>query len=286
VAGGSNDKALRLLRERGFRESPLPDYYKAGDRPTLPPELAKAGLEATILGPPISQSLIKQTSRATEEYLALADDDSAGTRLVPFAPHLRTKAWDVPARAVYPGTLDDLVRGVKDVQPDLLAARAKQADNTINNQSLVVLFEMGGRSLLFVGDAQWGNWENFLYGEAVGNGDHDLLEKSKTILSELDFYKVGHHGSTNATPISALEAMRKGCVAMCSTEPGCYGKAKKGTEVPRGPLLKALGEKTNGQVACSDQVEVKGKAATKGRPALAKVFSTPGDLYIDYHLEL
>jgi len=47
-------------------------------------------------------------------------------------------------------------------------------------------------------------------------------------VASLDFYKVGHHGSTNATPKDALNAMREGCVAMCSTQPDCYGKVENG----------------------------------------------------------
>ena len=38
------------------------------------------------------------------------------------------------------------------------------------------------------------------------------------VLGHLDFYKVGHHGSTNATPIAAVEAMGEDFVSMCSTQ--------------------------------------------------------------------
>ena len=34
----------------------------------------------------------------------------------------------------------------------------------------------------------------------------DIIETSKDLLETIDFYKVGHHGSTNATPIQAIEA--------------------------------------------------------------------------------
>jgi len=46
--------------------------------------------------------------------------------------------------------------------------------------------------VLFVGDAQVGNWLSW---PAVTCGD----EKGKEILNRTVFYKVGHHGSRNAT---------------------------------------------------------------------------------------
>jgi hypothetical protein len=64
--------------------------------------------------------------------------------------------------------------------------------------------------LLFAGDAQWGNWENFLYGGKIETGRTTLTDSSKTNLASLDFYKVGHHGSTIETPKDALNAMREG----------------------------------------------------------------------------
>ena len=55
-----------------------------------------------------------------------------------------------------------LKKVVDGAQPNIMEALAVSADNHLNNQSLVVLFSVGGKNLLFAGDAQWGNWENFL----------------------------------------------------------------------------------------------------------------------------
>ena len=52
AAGGSgNQKALDVLN-KGFRNTPAHDYYKAGDPPNLPQDLVDAGFSAQILGPP------------------------------------------------------------------------------------------------------------------------------------------------------------------------------------------------------------------------------------------
>ena len=142
----------------------------------------------------------------------------------------------------------------------------------------MTLFTFNGKTLLFAGDAQWGNWANFLYG---GRSESSSPRQSKSILGKLDFYKVGHHGSTNATPKDALDAMSDGCVAMCSTEPGAYN------EVPRGPLLAALKSKTKNQFVRSDQVAAGIEKTVKTDPGqiIPTVFTanTVGDCgYIDY----
>ena len=176
-------------------------------------------------------------------------------------------------------------------QPDVLAATADALDGTLNNQSLVVLFTCQGRKLLFVGDAQWGNWEYWLYGRAVTGKDPGITDKAKDILGTIDFYKVGHHGSTNATPIPAVAALSETCVAMCSTETGFpdkkrpYGNPEKGTEVPRTKLMEALEQRTKNKLVRSDWIKAGNAVASpEAHSELAKLpdnFSA-GDLYVDY----
>jgi len=279
--GGSNAVALKVLHG-GFKDKAPVAYYKAGDTPTLPKDLVDAGLQAQILGPPHDLDLIKQMNGKNEEYLA-ANDPAVSAPIEPFDRTLRIGGDNYPEGAFQPYGRKAVEQALTEAQPDMLAAKARQADNTLNNQSLVVLFTFNGKNLLFAGDAQWGNWENFLYGGKIGTDHKTLADSSRKILASLDFYKVGHHGSTNATPKDALDAMREGCVAMVSTEPGCYGSVKSGTEVPRGPLLEAIEEKTEHQLARSDQIEAGKKPPTKGAGTLGKPFSA-GDGYIDYTL--
>src|SRR5215831_11650130 len=145
------------------------------------------------------------------------------------------------------------------MQPGVLGGDADKLDGTLNNQSLVVLFTCKGKKLLFVGDAQWGNWAYWLYGKAVSGADPGITARAKDILGSIDFYKVGHHGSTNATPIPAVGAMSTKCVAMCSTEMGAYGNPKKKTEVPRTTLMEALEQRTKNKLVRSDWIEIPGK---------------------------
>jgi beta-lactamase superfamily II metal-dependent hydrolase len=278
AAGGvsANQKALDVLH-KGFLNTAEYNYYKAGDEPTLPKYLLDAGLSAQILGPPIDPALVSQMNYKTQQYLAdntEADDE----RLQPFPSAFFVDSKAYPADAFKFYKVDDIKKLVDGVQPDVLAAQAMAADKTLNNQSLVILFSFGGKNLLFAGDAQWGNWENFLYGGAFGTPGHTVItDKAKAILGKIDFYKVGHHGSTNATPKDAVAAMRLGCVGMCSTQIHAYN------EVPREPLLQALGARMNGQLARSDQVATKDVPANADAGPLPNKFTDPtGTLFIDY----
>ena len=143
-----------------------------------------------------------------------------------------------------------------------------------------LLFECGDLKLLFPGDAQIENWEYAL-------SQPDVLK----LLRGVSVYKVGHHGSTNATPIPVVHAFGtnhspNGFVAMCSTQPGVYGNPAKGTEVPRDPLMKALGDECT--LVRSDAFDVKTsngtvKAANGGHLPTPKVGKlSQNGLYVEY----
>jgi beta-lactamase superfamily II metal-dependent hydrolase len=285
----ANQKALDVLH-KGFKDpQPVPGYYRAGDPPNLPQDLIDAGFSAQILGPPGDLSLITQMTNVNDQYLtgAAAPEDDKTAKTSPKALNTFPKAFKSDAGA-YPASAfrffgSDKVKALIDnVQPDVLAAQAQAADKTLNNQSLVILFSFKGKNLLFVGDAQWGNWENFLYGGAFGTAGHTQMTKQATdILNSIDFYKVGHHGSRNATPKDAVAGMmRLGCACMCSTQLDAYN------EVPREPLMQALSKQMDGKLARSDQI-----AASDDKPADPRAgdlptnyFETTGKLFIDYNL--
>src|SRR5262249_42727915 len=54
----------------------------------------------------------------------------------------------------------NMERVLEQSQPIAALIAAKQLNAFLNNQSLVVLFTFKGKKLLFVGDAQAGNWEH------------------------------------------------------------------------------------------------------------------------------
>jgi beta-lactamase superfamily II metal-dependent hydrolase len=74
-----------------------------------------------------------------------------------------------------------------------------EKDSSIqNNMSVILLIEWRKRRLLFVGDAEW----HGEYKRKKHNGSWNVMwNKRKKLLNKpLDFLKVGHHGSINATP--------------------------------------------------------------------------------------
>lgn len=301
--GGSNAKALKLLRE-GFANKPKVQYCGAGGKaPRLPAEL-QGVLEAQILAPAPKDKAGNFTAsdNRVEQYLAAAGDnedsfDQAAVK--PFDKAWPARAADYPVRAFAdfktsngqkPRELALELEGrLQRLQPDTLLAAASSLDGTLNNQSLVILFTCKGKKLLFVGDAQWGNWAYWLYGKSVTGNDPGILAQAKAILGSVDFYKVGHHGSTNANPIPAMAAINARCVCMCSTATGAYGSPDKKTEVPRTALMDGVKARTRYAPVRSDWLTYLNHAAdpqaTAEMPALPPGFSTTaGKPYIDFHL--
>ena len=153
---------------------------------------------------------------------------------------------------------------LQQLQPVAALAAANQLNAFLYNQSLVVLFKFKGKNLLFVGDAQAGNWEHWLFRTDIpdNKAGRTVSRAALEILTSLDFYKVGHHGSGNATPKIAAETMgkqRRKFVSMCSTQADVYGNEDpddptKGTEVPRLPLLEKLASES--ALVRSDQIPI------------------------------
>ena len=273
---GGNAAALDILKNRLGEDGKKVRYYAAGDKPELPDELQE--LKATILGPPPQKAKVFLTlmdlKKGVGQYLdSMSAGDDGAKAIQPFPDEWVAKEEEkgVP-KEDYP-KVDlkekpiDYKRFVQDIdkaQPDMLAAAAGKIENFLNNQSLVVLFEFGGKRLLFAGDAQGGNWEYWLFKTDEPLKDPtkagDIIETSKDLLETIDFYKVGHHGSTNATPIQAIEAAiarpetSNGFISMCSTEDGVYGNPIKETEVPRTRLMDVL--KKGSCLVRSDAIKV------------------------------
>jgi beta-lactamase superfamily II metal-dependent hydrolase len=301
---GGNAAALDLLKNHLGDNGKNVRYYAAGDKAELPPELK--GLSAEILGPPPKEAKIfmplTDLKKNVGQYLdSITPSDDGPIAIHPFRPQ-----WQASPSDDYPEKdargfaikYQDIVNSVDNAQPDMLATAAAKIETFLNNQSLVVLFTFADKNLLFVGDAQAGNWEYWLYKLDAPIKDPtkagDIVDQSQQILRTIDFYKVGHHGSTNATPIQAVDAMGKnhsanGFVAMCSTEFGVFGKTANESEVPRTPLMKALGDEC--ALVRSDSFAItttskgvikpaKGAAADLPKPKVGKLATK--NLYVEY----
>ena len=108
-----------------------------------------------------------------------------------------------------------------------------------------------------------------------------LAAGSRDLLRELDFLKLSHHGSVNATPTEVVTNLSPSAAVMCSTNP-----TASYPQVPLPALVNALNVRTDRRLALSDQVDVKGNARAhedlRQRP-LAACFA-PGPFWIDFIL--
>jgi hypothetical protein len=258
-----NRDAMDLFRS-GFGGQVTPRYLEP--KMTLAAPAGLTGLTVQVLGPPRDEALLaKMEPPAAEKFLAAAA--GGGERRLPFPA-----TWVVPPGR-YRKTHRDLALSAADV--DLLRrevsmdALAFSLDSAINNTSLVLLLSFAGQHLLFPGDAQWGNWRSWI--DAAGGTD---------LLGQVSFYKISHHGSYNATPKSAVEAMPLGrFAAMASTQSVPWDS------IPRAPLMDALAKQTKNAVVRSDSIPI--AQAPKG-PTLARApkgFKL-GQFWADYTIKL
>lgn len=149
-------------------------------------------------------------------------------------------------------------------------ALALKLDSDTNNTSLVLAFELpDGSVLLFPGDAQVGNWMS--WGDQKYPSDAEVAAQLGTappvqqsiddILSRVCFYKVGHHGSHNATAKErGLELMSRddmvAAIPLVEAVARIQGPGKKqpgrGWKMPYDHLHQRLVEKTKGRIVQGD----------------------------------
>jgi hypothetical protein len=131
---------------------------------------------------------------------------------------------------------------------------ALQADRVINNTSLVLAFRLPDeRILLFVGDAQVGNWLSWHEIQPKDwrrpdGGQVTYRPTAGELLARTHVYKVGHHGSHNATLKShGLEMIPDGLIAFVPTS-RVFPQQQNGWTIPLTTLTDALWRKSGGKV--------------------------------------
>jgi hypothetical protein len=202
------------------------------------------GVKITVLGPPNleqSDKVRKQRSKDPNEFWQFrsfwASQRFAMTSsMSPGGGHLFPKAGGKRSTAAQPN-VRWFVRQSRQIPAYQMLELVRDLDSVMNNTSIILLLEIGKRKLLFPGDAQIENWAY-----ALSNAQW------KKLLADVGLYKVGHHGSLNATPKSLWKLFdRKGgehkhdrLETLCSTKPGKHGTVKSGTEVPRRVLVEEL----------------------------------------------
>ena len=222
------------------------------------------GLKVTVFGPPTVEQdarVAKQEEKHPEYWM--------------FALHasLQRAATDAtaddadpePTVRVGPGPVRWLIERLSAQKVHSAGRLVNKLDEAVNNTSLILLLEVGDLTMLFPGDAQIENWQFTL--DRLGTDD-ELKRK----LTGIDLYKVGHHGSRNATPRSlhALWLDRPKTLppmtALLSTRPDVHGESEA-TAVPRKTLVNALEQVA--KLISTDDLD-------KGQPFVEIVSDTTG----------
>lgn len=163
------------------------------------------------------------------------------------------------------------------IEEDWLSSASKLALNinsATNNTSLVLAFELThttpSKVLLFAADAQVGNWSYWQKlawpKEGAKDGEADSKVDSKVtgedLLKRTVLYKVGHHGSLNATlREKGLEMMEsRELVAMIPVDED-WARTKQNWDHPAAVLLKRLNEKARCRIIRSDRIPEDGHMA-------------------------
>lgn len=243
-----NRAAVELLDELASKADLGGLYLYAGQDSRI--EEAIPGVEVKVLGPPTPKQWPEVTGQRADdpEYwlrprallknmLAAAEKDEVVEGL-----GVADTDGDAP-----PGPARWLVERMRNQQVHSLLRIVRTLDDALNNTSLILLFSVGSRRLLFPGDAQIENW-SYVLKDKKGSA-------LATELPDVDLYKVGHHGSRNASPRSLLERWESRKVklsSVMSTMPGVHGKSEA-TAVPRATLIEAL--EGLGTLARTDELE-------------------------------
>jgi hypothetical protein len=201
------------------------------------------GIKVSVLGPPtIKQKgdVLHQNPENTDEYWHFTKFwklRAAATQLTPNLTELFSKARTYRTLRQMPNESRWFVRRLKAVRAEQLLGLVRAMDDAMNNTSVILLFEAGGKKLLFPGDAQWENWEL-------------ALQQNAETLKTVDVYKVGHHGSLNATPKTLWNALSKRSedkdkagrlvTVMSTRSDSMHGSEHNESEVPRGKLVNEL----------------------------------------------
>jgi hypothetical protein len=226
------------------------------------------GVRFYVLGPPRDEAALKRMGEhGSPDLYELAA--AAGVHVQPPAPDVTDDddaELSCPFDATFTAGVDDpaleRIRKEYDREPwrqiesagmGVAADLALQLDNFTNNTCLVLAIEVDGRVLLFAADAQLGSWLSWQGVEfTVRDGNDARTVTATELLQRTVFYKVGHHGSHNATATaSGLELMRDAHLTAFIPLDGDVAKAKR-WPMPAAKLYERLLEKTHGQVFRSD----------------------------------
>jgi hypothetical protein len=238
-------------------------YWNPGD--SFQPDWLP-GVRLYVLGPPKDLALLHKTtgSKDVEMYQFTAENFGFAAAALQESDPGTLSAFDakyVRERLPKPLADDYEAESWRRVDNDWLLSASRlalQLDNYTNNTSLVLAFELisSGRVLLFVGDALIGNWLSWQPLKFKNEAGADTTPAD--LLSRTIFYKVGHHGSHNATLVEGgLLAMANGNLHAAIPTNERWAQKSKGWIMPNQQLYEELRRR------CADRILRADEAADK-----------------------
>ncbi len=206
-------------------------------------------------------------------FAAVGADDTLSETCQPFEGRMRINLAEAKKEDSFFVNHYGFEEGAPDewrrIETDWLSLAGNLAlnlDTYTNNTCLALAIEFisSKKVLLFPGDAQFSNWLSWQKLEWEIPNQFGVKEKvtTKNLLERTVFYKVGHHGSHNATlKKHGLEMMTSpDLVAMISVNrkqaEAKVSKANpKGWQMPEKNLFARLLERTRGRVVLADETE-------------------------------
>lgn len=262
--GRSTKDALAHVKSKVAKKR----YCLPQDKPV---EIPGTGVHIYVLGPPHDEKKLKKinpSKRHRETYglaldgldLFLEDVESAFADNPMERPFTSLYEIPLPLAAEMdffknnywrPGNSDEDWRRIDTSWLDRASELALQLDSLTNNTSLVLAIELADNDvLLFAADAQVGNWLSW---EELSWTVDGRKVTGPDLLARTIYYKVGHHGSHNATlKEKGLELMAKLRVAMIPVDQKMARK-KRWNHMPFNELVKALKEKADGGLFIADR---------------------------------
>jgi beta-lactamase superfamily II metal-dependent hydrolase len=236
----TNEDAMRTLH-RGFAGRPVRRFLASGD--TLPTGQATCpGLTVHVLGPSKDEKVIRDmdppSGQSYLRHLAASADDAVAPACASRTPRPFAGNFSIAPDKYENGALGPVADPkVKDAATKVMRdddfAAAVSLDKAVNGTSLMLMLEFRGAFLLFPGDAQWGTWAAAL---------HDPT--TRDLLARTTFYKVGHHGSHNATPVEFVKRVLPQNTRIWGAAVSVH-PVQVWPEIPRTDLLTALSERVD-----------------------------------------
>jgi hypothetical protein len=282
-----NADAMTTLRETLPKASKIKPTYVHADSSKADLALPLKGAKISVLGP----------ERDIDFYYLGDDGDPSLRHALGFIdsglPAVEA-AVPEPDAVPMPTNLDPAdFRALRSRMMSTALAFADLDGKVCNNTSVVLLLEWKSKRLLFVGDAEWDG----AFKKGKGNCSWNVmwnLHKDK-LDGALAFYKIGHHGSVNATPWGQTAAASKGeplaildailpvrskakAKAIVSTHRGNY------PTIPRTDLLAEIGQRvanTKTYATAFKQAGVKTSEVPQFAEFESKSFARPQPLRTD-----